>query len=106
MVFNPGYYFKDKEPATLQHLDYIMLTNGWRRFQLQDIIANKFSDLHYPFETSLSISGKVLQSDGKSTLKNGKINLIIKGEDSSNIMSQAKTNEALVFVVDNIDYKK
>ncbi len=101
-----GYYFKDKDPATLQHLDLVMLINGWRRYNLEEIMANKWPPLHYPFETSLSITGKVLQSNGKSALKAGKINLMIKGEDSTNIMSEAKTNEHAVFVVDNIEFKK
>ncbi len=105
-IHEPGYYFKDKEVQTIQHLDLVMLTNGWRRFALQEIMANQFPALQYPFETGLSVSGKVLQSDGKSTLKTGKINLIIKGEDSTNIMSQAATNEHSVFVVDNIAFKK
>lgn len=105
-VFNPGYYFKDKEPETLQKLDLVMMTNGWRRYKLEEIMVNKFSALHYPFETGLSITGKVLQSDGRTPLKSGRINLIIKGEDSTNIMSQAATNPASAFIVDNIEYKK
>ena len=105
-IHEPGYYFKDKEPATLQLLDLVMLINGWRRFVFEDIMTSKFPDLHYPFETSLSITGKVLQSNGKSVLKAGKINLIIKGEDSTNILAEAKTNNASVFLVDNIEFQK
>ncbi len=105
-INDPGYYFKDKEPLTLQHLDLLMMINGWRRFNLEDIMASKFPDLHYPFETSLSITGKVLQSNGKSVLKAGKINLIIKGEDSTNILAEAKTNDASVFVVADIEFQK
>ncbi len=105
-INEPGYYFKDKEPETLQHLDLIMMINGWRRFNLEDIMANKFSALHYPFETSLSITGKVLQSNGKSVLKDGKIDLILKGEDSTNIMSEAKTNQNSVFVAGDIEFTK
>ena len=105
-INNAGYYFKNKEPETLQNLDLVMLTNGWRRFKLEEVLQNKFVTLHYPFETGLSITGKVLQSDGKSVLKSGKINLIIKGEDSTSIMSQATTNPASVFIIDNIDFKK
>ena len=105
-VFNPGYYFKDKNAETLQKLDLVMMTNGWRRYKLEEIMDNKFSVLHYPFETGLSITGKVLQSDGKTPLKSGRINLMIKGEDSTNIMSQAATNPASAFIVDNIEFKK
>lgn len=105
-VNDAGYYFKDKDSITLSHLDLLMLTNGWRRFKMEELIAGKFSELHYPFETGLSISGKVLQSNGKSVLKDGKISLIIKGEDSTTILSEAKVDAASVFVVDNIDFKK
>lgn len=105
-VHEPGFYFKDKAPETLQKLDLVMMINGWRRFNLQDVMANKFADLHYPFETSMSITGKVLQSNGKSVLRGGKINLVIKGEDSTHILAEAKTNEASVFVADNVDFQK
>jgi len=105
-VHNPAYYFSNKEPATLQHLDLVMLTNGWRRYLWKEILENKYSTLHYPFETALSITGQVLQSNGKSPLKGGKINLVIKGEDSTSIMSEATVNEKSVFIVDNLDFKK
>jgi len=105
-INEPGYYFKDKEATTLQNLDLLMMVHGWRRFKLEDILANRFTPLHYPFETGLSITGKVLQSNGKSVLKEGKINLVIKGEDSTQIMSEARTNESSVFVVNNIEFRK
>lgn len=105
-INQPGYYFKDKEPGTLQNLDLLMMVHGWRRFNLEEIMTNRFSPLHYPFETGLSITGKVLQSNGKSVLKEGKINLVIKGEDSTQIMSEARTNESSVFVVSNIEFRK
>jgi hypothetical protein len=105
-VNNPVQYFKDKAAGTLNNLDLVMLTNGWRRFKLEDIMANKFPMLNYPFETGITITGKVLESNGKSILKAGKVNLIINGEDSTKIISQATTNSASAFVIDNIDYKK
>ena len=105
-IHNPVQYFSDKTPATLNNLDLVMLTNGWRRFKLEDIMANKFPMLNYPFETGMTITGKVLESNGKSVLKAGKVNLIINGEDSTKIISQANTNSASAFVIDNIDYKK
>lgn len=105
-VHEPGYYFKDKEPETLQHLDLLMMVNGWRRFNLKEIMANRFPPLHYPFETGLSITGKVLQSNGRSVLKDGKINLMIRGEDSTQVMAEAKTNESSVFVVNDFEFRK
>jgi hypothetical protein len=105
-IYNPVAYFENKEPAILNNLDLVMLTNGWRRYNLEEIMANKFSKLLYPFETSISIAGRVLQSDGKSSLNAGKINLMINGEDSTKILSQANTNENSAFIIDKLDYKK
>jgi len=105
-IHDAGYYFKDKEPGTLQDLDLVMRINGWRRFALEDILQNKYSPLRYPLETGLSLTGKVLQSNGRTALRSGKINLIIKGEDSTNILSEAKTNEGAVFVVDQLEFQK
>jgi hypothetical protein len=105
-IYQTEKYFEDKESATLNNLDLVMLTNGWRRYKLADILANKFSILRYPFERGLTITGKVLESNGKSILKAAKINLIINGEDSTKIISQANTNTSSAFYVDNIDYKK
>ena len=105
-IYQPGTYFRFKDKQTLDNLDLVMLTNGWRRYKLEDVIANKYAPLNFPFERSIKITGKVLESNGKSALKAGKINLIINGEDSTKIMSQANTNASSVFVVDNIDFKK
>ena len=105
-IHEPGYYFKDKEPETLQHLDLLMMVHGWRRYNLEEIMANRFPPLHYPFETGLSITGKVMQSNGKSVLKDGKINLVIRGEDSTRIMAEGKTNESSVFVVSDLEFRK
>ncbi len=105
-VHNPSYYFINKDSSTLQNIDLVMLTNGWRRYLWADVLQHKYPTLHYPFETGLSITGKVLQSNGKSILKSGRINFVIKGDDSTTIMSQAKVNEQSVFMVNNIDFKK
>ena len=105
-IYKSGYYFKDKEPATLQHLDLLMMTHGWRRFKWANILENNFSTIKYPFERSLNISGKVLQSNGKSLLKAAKINLIINGEDSTKIISEAVTNDAGAFIIDKLAFKK
>ncbi len=105
-INDPGYYFKDMEAETLQHLDLLMMIHGWRRYNLEEIMANQFPPLHYPFETGLSITGKVLQSNGRSVLKDGKINMMIRGEDSTQLMTEAKTNASSVFVVNDIDFRK
>lgn len=104
-IHQPAYYFGNKDSLTLQHLDLLMMVNGWSRYQWQDLLANKYSTLKYPFETGLSVTGKVMHVNEKTPLKAGKINLIVKAEDSTTIMSEATVGNNSDFIVTDIDYK-
>lgn len=104
-VHEPGYYFRNKDTATLQQLDLVMLVNGWSRYNWPDIMASKYSTLKYPFETGLSVTGKVTHVNEKTALKAGKVNLIVKAEDSTTIMSEAATDANAGFVISDLDYK-
>lgn len=57
-VHQPGYYFSGADSA-LQHLDLVMLTNGWRRFRWDDVLAGKFPVLKHQPEDYMAIQGKV-----------------------------------------------
>ncbi|MDB5202811.1 MAG: hypothetical protein JWQ27_2220 [Ferruginibacter sp.] len=105
-VINPAQYFIDKSAATTANLDLLMLVNGWRRFTWKDILQNKYSTLKYPFETSLAITGKVMGASGRNGLSNAHINMIIRGEDSSRVMAEAKLNSKSEFLVPDLDFKK
>lgn len=105
-VFNPGQYFKSKSVETIGNLDLIMLSHFWRRFKWDDILVNRYSALRFPFETGLSITGKVLHTNGKSTLPNAKINMIVQGEDSTKIISEASLTDRSDFVISDINFKK
>lgn len=59
-VYNPWYYFSGKNDTLSQHLDLVMLTNGWRRFNWNDITKGKFPRLVFPKDsTYLTLSGRV-----------------------------------------------
>ena len=60
-VHNPAYYFSDTSAKTEQHLDLVMLTNGWRRFNWDAVLSGSLPSIHHPKDTSyLSVSGKVI----------------------------------------------
>ena len=105
-IHDPGFYFRNKDATTLKYLDLVMMTHGWRRFNLPEIMASQMPPLHYPFETGLSVTGKVLESNGKTALLAGKINLIVRGVDSTHILSESKTNTQSAFVIPGLAFNK
>lgn len=59
-VYNPAYYFSSDEDSVRQHLDLVMMTNGWRRFKWEKLLANQWPEIKYQPENFLSLQGQVL----------------------------------------------
>jgi hypothetical protein len=82
-VYNPAYYFSSNADSVVHHLDLVMMTNGWRRYNWADLAALKTPAIKYPPETNfLKIEGKVYGSNnlgGESSF----LNVIVQGKDSS-----------------------
>lgn len=105
-VHNAGYYFIDKSPQRLQHLDLVMLTNGWRRFTWKQIIDKDSLSIQYPIESNLSFKGKVFKSDRTIPITNGTVAMMLRGEDSSKILYDAVITDKGEFIADSIELKK
>jgi hypothetical protein len=58
-VHNPGYYFSSDVDSVSKHLDLVMMTNGWRRFKWEEVLAGKFPTIKHAPEDYLTINGKV-----------------------------------------------
>ena len=55
-VEEPGYYFARPTYQTNLALDNLLLTQGWRRFVWQDVLAGRFGRFPFPLEQSLSVT--------------------------------------------------
>jgi len=106
VINNPGYYFRNKEPQTLQHLDLLLMTRGWRRFEWKRILQNDYLTLTYPVESAISFSGKVTKSDRREPVKEGKVSFIIKGADSTSLLAEATLTDKGEFLLNNVNYMK
>lgn len=58
-VHNPGYYFSSEADTVIQHLDLVMMTNGWRRFKWEDILAGKFPKITHLPGDYITLNGQV-----------------------------------------------
>jgi hypothetical protein len=105
-VHNAGYYFIDKSPQRLQHLDLVMLTNGWRRFTWKQILDKDSLPIKFPIESNLSFKGKVFKSDRNVPITNGAVAMMLRGEDSSKILYDAIITDKGEFIADSVELKK
>jgi len=74
-VESPNHYFTDVTERKRQELDLLMLTQGWRRYDTDSILAGCKPTLRNGFETEQAISGTVKRNWGK--VKEGNLTLFI-----------------------------
>ncbi len=84
-IQNPAYYFSNDEDSTRQHLDLVMLTHGWRRFNWAEIAKAQPPVFANAKDTDyLQIKGSVFGFNKASGVKAPPfINLILQAKDSS-----------------------
>ncbi len=62
-INNINQYFEEENAKSRTLLDYVMLTQGWRRFNWQDVLAAKPMPIIYPTEETLSFAGKATKNN-------------------------------------------
>lgn len=58
-IENPAYYFNSKNDKRNQHLDLLLLTQGWTQFTLKEMIADLNPVYKYDFEAGFKLKGNV-----------------------------------------------
>ena len=105
-IHNPGYYVEDKSAVRLKHIDLLLMTHGWKRYNWKDVIAANSTLLQFPVETAIQLKGKVTKIDRSEVVKDGKVSFIIKAEDSTTLLSDATLTDRGEFLVNNIKFFK
>jgi hypothetical protein len=83
-VYNPAYYFSSDADSIAAHLDLVMLTNGWRKFDWEKIKNGILPKQTYPVETDLmKVTGKVYGSATPKVNEDLLLNTIVLSKDSS-----------------------
>ena len=82
-VHHPGYYFDATNSKRLEHLDNLLLTQGWRDFLWKT--TPKASDtINYIAEKGFGISGRVKQLFGAKAKVNDSIGLVLLNKKHMN----------------------
>ena len=80
-VNEPAYYFKNNSDTVQQHLDLVMLTNGWRHFKWEEILSPNTTALKYSPERTQFVAGAIENYNAKKSLK---VKFIIANPNNAN----------------------
>lgn len=100
-VYNPDYYFSSDDDSLKQQLDLVMMTNGWRRFKWEDLLANKWPQLNYLPEHYLSVKGEVYGLS-KNSLSGQELTGILKTKSGGSQILSLPVNTDGSFKTDGI----
>ncbi|MDI3322244.1 hypothetical protein [Pinibacter soli] len=85
-IYRPYYYFSNPSDSVKNHRDLLMLTNGWRRYNWDKIMAKNFPSLKYQPDKFLSLNGQAYGVSQNRFKKGEMMNAILQMPDSSKQM--------------------
>ncbi|HPE78162.1 MAG TPA: hypothetical protein PLC80_18855 [Draconibacterium sp.] len=75
-VESPAYYFKDDSLSTIQALDNLMLTHGYRHFEWEVIRQDQYPEIVYQPENGIRLKGSIKSLAGRKPVSNATVNLL------------------------------
>jgi TonB-dependent SusC/RagA subfamily outer membrane receptor len=79
-VEKPEYYFDKNNEDADEALDYLMLTQGWRRFIWHEVLNETRLDIRHPIQKGLSVSGRITRELFDIPLKDLPVTLTVVSE--------------------------
>ena len=98
-VHEPGYYFREDVEEADRHLDLVMQTHGWSRFDPGAIARGEFPKERYEIEAGQEIRGRVKNFWGRGSAR-AEVSLI---SDRGHVRV-TETDSAGKFVIDSIAF--
>jgi hypothetical protein len=101
-IEKPNYYFNNASTSRSKHLDYLLLTQGWRRFSWSDLKAGKIPENKYSAQKSLGITGTITTLNNKP-IPFGKVTLY-GSTPNGPIMLDTVADANGNFVIDSLSF--
>ena len=104
-IQSPGFYFKKESNSARNSLDLLMLTQGWRRYDLTGIVQGKYQKPMLEEHTEMAIQGRTVASGGLLTKSNDEHLVTIAGTGSLRGFKRVtSTDKNGYFCFDSIAY--
>ena len=102
-VEDPAYYFLNQDARTLRSIDYLMMTHGWRRHKMENVLRTPSLNFTNYIEKGQTISGRIMGFFGanvKTTETDEKGQFIVNTSfrDSTTFLVQARTKKGFAGV--------
>lgn len=101
-VNDPAYYLSGNDRSIRSNTDLLMMTQGWRRFNWQEVQAGSLPAIKFRDKNYIQLSGTVYNSRTQKKLNSGEINFFIKTKDSVTDLFQTEVAKDGRFLLENL----
>ncbi|WP_273568736.1 TonB-dependent receptor [Maribacter halichondriae] len=102
-IENPGLLFKDQTRSTLNRLDLVMMTHGWRKFVWPELWQEDMAQKEFSFSQGLKISGTAYKAKNRP-LVNSVLSVFTKSSEETKLYTTT-TDEKGKFLIENLNLK-
>lgn len=78
-IEQPGYYFEAQDVTQRKALEYLLMTQGWRRYRWEQALQKQFV-IQYPAEKGLTITGTVQNITTHKPMPDHEVTLLIQNK--------------------------
>lgn len=99
-VSHPEYYFESDDAEHREAADLLMLVQGWRRYDLSQMMGKKNFKIVHPVEKGLSISGRLKGPQKKAIVSNQNLRFRLYNELGQSLSGDAVTDSLGCYVIE------
>ena len=100
-IEDPGWYFRGDNNARKEELDLLMLTQGWRKYNVENALTADYKRPSILPETGQQITGSVKRLVGNKAIANAKIQIHIPTE---RVLEEIRAGEDGRFKFDSFEF--
>lgn len=104
-VHDAAYYFESNDDLHQQNLDLVMLTNGWRRYSWNELLADRFPSMAFKDPGYISISGQASYPNTGKALANANLSALVKTSDKKTDFLSIQTDSSGNFFMDGMIFE-
>lgn len=98
-IEQPGYYFDAANKDRFVKLDLLLMTQGWRRFTWDKVLASTLPETRYSVDPGLTLSGTIFRGTSRVPAPGVNLTIMLNRKDSTQDIFAATSDEKGRFFV-------
>ncbi len=101
---DPWFYLTADDDDATKAVDLVMMTNGWRRFEIEALVAGEFPEINHGFPSGITLRGQVSPRSSDRKIGETNVELALFDQDGKVEILHTTSDADGIFVFPSIFY--